>query len=65
MNGVLFDLYNLLTIIQEWQDLRLRWDPHEFGMIEMTHLPSEELWRPDIILYNKYVNLILILTVFV
>ena len=36
-------------------DQRLHWDPQDFGGIKMTHIPSDELWRPDILLYNKYV----------
>nr|XP_022335301.1 acetylcholine receptor subunit alpha-like 1 [Crassostrea virginica] len=38
---------------QEWVDLRLRWDPRSYGGILVTHIPSESLWRPDIVLYNN------------
>ncbi|XP_061172036.1 acetylcholine receptor subunit alpha-like 1 [Saccostrea echinata] len=38
---------------QEWLDLRLRWDPQSYGGISMTHIPSDSLWRPDIIIYNN------------
>ncbi|XP_056020892.1 acetylcholine receptor subunit alpha-like 1 isoform X2 [Ostrea edulis] len=38
---------------QEWVDLRLRWDPRSYGGISMTHIPSDSLWRPDIVLYNN------------
>lgn len=38
---------------QEWSDLRLQWDPKEYGGITMTHIPSKQLWRPDILLYNN------------
>ncbi|XP_061172029.1 acetylcholine receptor subunit alpha-like 1 [Saccostrea echinata] len=38
---------------QEWVDLRLRWDPRSYGGILITHIPSEALWRPDIVLYNN------------
>ncbi|KAL5004966.1 hypothetical protein ScPMuIL_018422 [Solemya velum] len=37
----------------EWTDQRLRWDPAEYDNINMTHVPSEKLWRPDIVLYNN------------
>lgn len=40
-------------IHQEWYDLRLKWDPKEYGGVTMTHIPSEQLWRPDIVLYNN------------
>ena len=42
-----------LWLRHEWVDKRLIWDPNEFGGIRMTHIPSNDLWRPDIILYNK------------
>ncbi|KAL3865501.1 hypothetical protein ACJMK2_042889 [Sinanodonta woodiana] len=42
-----------LWLSQEWFDGRLRWDPKEFGGIDVTHISSEELWRPDIVLYNN------------
>uniref|UniRef100_A0A8W8HLL8 Uncharacterized protein n=2 Tax=Magallana gigas TaxID=29159 RepID=A0A8W8HLL8_MAGGI len=38
---------------QEWVDPRLRWDPRLYGGISMTHIPSESLWRPDIVIYNN------------
>ncbi|KAL5004073.1 hypothetical protein ScPMuIL_017529 [Solemya velum] len=37
----------------EWTDPRLRWEPAKYGNINMTHIPSEKLWRPDIVLYNN------------
>lgn len=42
-----------LWLRHEWVDLRLRWNPLDFGGIQMTHIPSDELWRPDIVLYNN------------
>ncbi|XP_063434758.1 acetylcholine receptor subunit alpha-L1-like [Mytilus trossulus] len=38
---------------QEWTDPRLQWDPKEYQGIKMTHMPSDHLWRPDIVLYNN------------
>ncbi|KAL5004965.1 hypothetical protein ScPMuIL_018421 [Solemya velum] len=37
----------------QWTDQRLRWNPAEYANINMTHIPSEKLWRPDIVLYNN------------
>ncbi|XP_052791604.1 acetylcholine receptor subunit alpha-like 1 [Mya arenaria] len=42
-----------LWLRHEWVEHRLRWDPSSFGGINSTHIPSEELWRPDIGLYNN------------
>ncbi|KAJ8298094.1 hypothetical protein KUTeg_024625 [Tegillarca granosa] len=38
----------------EWTDFRLTWDPDVYEGITMTNIPSDELWRPDIVLYNNY-----------
>ena len=40
-------------MFQEWYDSRLTWDPTDFGMIRKLNIPSEDLWKPDIVLYNK------------
>lgn len=42
-----------LWLRHEWLDNRLKWDPNEFDGINLTHIPSEDLWRPDVILYNN------------
>ncbi|KAL4228147.1 Neuronal acetylcholine receptor subunit [Mactra antiquata] len=42
-----------LWLRHEWVDERFQWHPADFGGIQMTHIPSEELWRPDILLYNN------------
>ncbi|XP_072918335.1 neuronal acetylcholine receptor subunit alpha-2-like [Hemitrygon akajei] len=38
---------------QEWNDFKLRWDPSEYENVTSIRVPSELLWRPDIILYNN------------
>ncbi|EGT50679.1 hypothetical protein CAEBREN_05701 [Caenorhabditis brenneri] len=38
---------------QHWLDVRLSWNPEEFGNITLMHFPGEMLWLPDIILYNN------------
>ena len=35
-------------------DSKLNWDPDEYGGVEQLIVPSELLWLPDILLYNKY-----------
>ncbi|KAL4228146.1 Neuronal acetylcholine receptor subunit [Mactra antiquata] len=37
----------------EWLDMRLKWDPNDYGGLLYTNIPSDDLWRPDIILYNN------------
>lgn len=38
---------------QEWTDYKLRWNPADFGNITSLRVPSEMIWIPDIVLYNK------------
>lgn len=42
-----------LFCLQSWFDYKLRWDPKEYGGVQMLHVPSDHIWRPDIVLYNK------------
>ena len=43
-----------LWVEQYWRDYKLQWDPAEYGGVNMLHVPSDHIWRPDIVLYNKY-----------
>jgi nicotinic acetylcholine receptor len=43
-------------VLQSWYDYKLQWDPKEYGGVEMLHVPSDHIWRPDIVLYNKWVE---------
>lgn len=38
---------------QEWTDISLQWDPKEYGGIITLELPSEQIWLPDIVLFNN------------
>ncbi|XP_006860046.1 PREDICTED: neuronal acetylcholine receptor subunit beta-3 [Chrysochloris asiatica] len=38
---------------QEWTDLKLRWNPDEYGGIHSIKVPSESLWLPDIVLFEN------------
>jgi len=37
----------------EWNDHKFIWDPDEYGGVTEIYVPSEHIWLPDIILYNK------------
>ncbi|XP_071504070.1 neuronal acetylcholine receptor subunit beta-2-like [Diadema antillarum] len=37
----------------EWKDLDLVWDPADYEGIKEIHIPSVEIWLPDILLYNN------------
>lgn len=38
---------------QTWYDHRLEWDPQVYGGIDMIHVPAENIWIPDIVLFNN------------
>lgn len=40
--------------LQEWNDYKLRWNPEEYENVTSIRIPSEIIWRPDIVLYNKW-----------
>ncbi|CAO1419397.1 unnamed protein product [Diamesa hyperborea] len=42
-----------LWVEQSWYDYKLRWEPKEYGNVQMLHVPSDHIWRPDIVLYNN------------
>ncbi|XP_043792478.1 acetylcholine receptor subunit beta-like 2 isoform X2 [Apis laboriosa] len=39
--------------LQRWNDYKLKWNPEEYGGVEMLYVPSENIWLPDIVLYNN------------
>ncbi|PRD36611.1 UNVERIFIED_CONTAM: Acetylcholine receptor subunit alpha-like [Trichonephila clavipes] len=43
-----------LWVEQYWHDYKLTWEPREYGGVDMLHVPSDHIWRPDIVLYNKF-----------
>ncbi|KAI4461319.1 neurotransmitter gated ion channel [Holotrichia oblita] len=45
------------NLLQEWTDHKFMWDPAEYGGVTELYVPSEHIWLPDIVLYNKYVYL--------
>ncbi|CAG9764360.1 unnamed protein product [Ceutorhynchus assimilis] len=38
---------------QSWYDYKLKWNPTDYGNVDMLHVPSDNIWRPDIVLYNN------------
>ncbi|XP_059351872.1 acetylcholine receptor subunit alpha-like 1 isoform X2 [Daphnia carinata] len=42
-----------MWVEQEWFDYKLKWDPEEYGGVKTLHVPSENIWLPDIVLYNN------------
>uniref|UniRef100_H3A717 Cholinergic receptor nicotinic beta 4 subunit n=1 Tax=Latimeria chalumnae TaxID=7897 RepID=H3A717_LATCH len=36
-----------------WNDYKLKWKPEEYGGVQSIRVPSTDIWKPDIVLYNK------------
>ena len=47
------DTFPSMSGLQEWSDYKLRWNPAEFDNVTSIRVPSEMIWIPDIVLYNK------------
>uniref|UniRef100_A0A4W5KQA8 Cholinergic receptor nicotinic alpha 4 subunit n=1 Tax=Hucho hucho TaxID=62062 RepID=A0A4W5KQA8_9TELE len=43
----------LVCFLQEWNDYKLCWNPKEYENVTSMHIPSQLIWRPDIVLYNN------------
>ncbi|RXM28161.1 Neuronal acetylcholine receptor subunit alpha-2 [Acipenser ruthenus] len=41
---------------QEWNDYKLRWNPADYDNVTSIRVPSEMIWVPDIVLYNKLLS---------
>jgi len=37
-----------------WMDYQLQWDEADYGGIGVLRLPPDKVWKPDIVLFNKY-----------
>ncbi|KAF4071579.1 hypothetical protein AMELA_G00275020 [Ameiurus melas] len=46
-------LTTYLWVRQVWHDAYLRWDKDEYDGLEVIRIPSNLVWRPDIVLYNN------------
>ncbi|XP_036621404.1 neuronal acetylcholine receptor subunit alpha-9 [Trichosurus vulpecula] len=42
-----------LWIRQIWYDAYLKWDRDQYDGLDTIRIPSDLVWRPDIVLYNK------------
>uniref|UniRef100_A0A8C2F8R9 Cholinergic receptor, nicotinic, alpha 9 n=1 Tax=Cyprinus carpio TaxID=7962 RepID=A0A8C2F8R9_CYPCA len=46
-------LTTYLWVRQIWHDAYLHWDKDEYDGLEVIRIPSNLVWRPDIVLYNN------------
>ncbi|XP_029431560.1 neuronal acetylcholine receptor subunit alpha-3-like isoform X2 [Rhinatrema bivittatum] len=39
-----------------WNDYKLKWNPADYEGVEFVRIPSDKIWKPDIVLYNNAVG---------
>lgn len=44
------------TKMQYWADPALSWNPSDYDGIEVLRIPATDVWKPDLLVYNTYVN---------
>uniref|UniRef100_A0A1I8I6M2 Neur_chan_LBD domain-containing protein n=1 Tax=Macrostomum lignano TaxID=282301 RepID=A0A1I8I6M2_9PLAT len=42
-----------MWVFQQWHDPNFIWDPASYDNIRVMHIPSEQIWTPDLVLYNN------------
>ncbi|KAK8786657.1 hypothetical protein V5799_023567 [Amblyomma americanum] len=40
-------------LMQRWTDAHLKWNASDFGGIGVLRIPSAQVWKPDLVLYNN------------
>ncbi|XP_016065065.1 PREDICTED: neuronal acetylcholine receptor subunit alpha-5 isoform X1 [Miniopterus natalensis] len=45
--------FTAILVLKEWRDVKLRWNPDDYGGIRVIRVPSESLWTPDIVLFDN------------
>ena len=48
-------LFSFASYSQEWSDINMKWNKSEYGNIEDIRMPPSKLWKPDVLMYNRYV----------
>lgn len=43
--------------IQDWYDYHLTWNPADYNNVTDVRFPVGKIWKPDILLYNRYLAL--------
>ena len=43
-----------VSVFQEWNDVNLKWNKSDFGNIQDIRIPPKHIWKPDLLMYNRY-----------
>ena len=44
----------IFLVFQEWNDVNLKWNKSDFGNIQDIRIPPKHIWKPDLLMYNRY-----------
>lgn len=47
------DLDLCMCLSQYWTDIYLTWNPENYPGVQNLRFPSDQVWTPDILLYNR------------
>ena len=42
-----------VAMLQEWTDSNMRWNTTEYNNVKDIRVPPNNLWKPDILMYNR------------
>ncbi|XP_024153016.1 acetylcholine receptor subunit alpha [Oryzias melastigma] len=42
-----------VRVKQQWTDVNLNWNPDDYRGIKKIRVPSTDIWKPDLVLYNN------------
>ena len=60
MRNELINCYDKTKIchlyVQKWKDYSLTWNTSEYGGVDSVRIPPTLLWKPDILMYNRFVQ---------
>lgn len=49
-----FEDIKVIILLQSWNDYKLRWNPADYGGVGDVRFPMGRIWKPDVLLYNRY-----------
>lgn len=49
-------LTTYLWVRQVWMDAYLTWKKEDYDGLDTIRIPSSYVWRPDIVLYNRWLH---------
>lgn len=49
----------LCVYFQYWNDYYLQWNTSEYPGVTSVRFPDSQIWKPDILLYNRFVQIMI------